>query len=146
MFLYVDNYAMQWSNLSLIMHVMLSNQTNKKLKMRLRAAQSKWIRFCLKLNDKSSIKSKDFKKINWLPIHKRVSQCSLCSVYNFFTKNCPNYFDEIHAPLEVNVVHTCSSYQKLKCSSSKNICWKKSLILCWSLTLEQFKQDVKNLN
>ena len=32
---------------------------------------------------------------------------------------------------------------KIKCSSSKNKCRIKSLILCWSLTLEQFKQDVK---
>ena len=41
-------------------------------------------KFCLKWNDKSSIKSKNFKKINWLPILERVSQCSPCSVYNFF--------------------------------------------------------------
>ena len=57
---------------------------DKKLKMRLQAAQNKCIRFCLKLNDRSSIKSKDFEKINWLAIHERVSQCSLCSIYNFF--------------------------------------------------------------
>ena len=38
---------------------------NKKLKMRLQAAQNKCIRFCLKLNDRSSIKPEDFfKKIN----------------------------------------------------------------------------------
>ena len=46
---------------------------NKKLKMRLQAAQNKSIRFCLKLNGRSSIKSKDFEKVNWLPIHERVS-------------------------------------------------------------------------
>ena len=62
---------------------------DKKLKMCLQASQSKCIRFCLKLNDKSRLKSKDFKSINWLSIHERVSQCSRCSVYKFFTKNCP---------------------------------------------------------
>ena len=77
--------------------------------MRLQAAQNKCIRFCLKLNGRSSIKSKDFEKINWLPIHERVSQCSLYSVYKFFTKNCPNYFDEIYAPLEINGIYTRSS-------------------------------------
>ena len=41
--------------------------------MRLPADQNKWIRFCLKLNGKSILKSKDFKKINWLPIYERVS-------------------------------------------------------------------------
>ena len=45
---------------------------NKKLKMNLSAAQNKHIRFCLKLNDRFSIKSKDFEKINWVPIHERV--------------------------------------------------------------------------
>ena len=85
---------------------------NKKLKIRLQAAQNRCIRFCLKLNDRSSIKSKYFEKINWLPIHERVSQCSLYSIYKSFTKNCPNYFDEIYVPLENNGVHT-RSYQKL---------------------------------
>ena len=28
----------------------------------------------------------------------------------FFTKNCPNCFDEIYLPLETNGVHTRSSY------------------------------------
>ena len=81
--------------------------------MRLQAAQNKCIRFCLKLNDRSSIKSEDFEKINWLPIHERISQCSLISIYKFFAKNCPNYFDEIYVPLETNGVDTCSSCQKL---------------------------------
>ena len=65
-------------------HVMFGINVNKKLKTHLQAAQNKCIRFYLKLNDRFSIKSKDFGKINWLPIHKRASQCSLCSVYRFF--------------------------------------------------------------
>ena len=79
---------------------------NKKLKMRLQAVQNKCIRFCLRLNDRSSIKSKDFKKINWLPIHERVSKCPLCSIYKFFTENCLNYIGEIYVPLETDGVHT----------------------------------------
>ena len=47
---------------------------NKKLKTRLQASQNKCIRFCLKLGDRSSLKYKEFEKINWLPIHERVSQ------------------------------------------------------------------------
>ena len=63
---------------------------NKILKIRLQADQNKYIRCCLKLNGRSRVNSKDFKKINWLPIHERVSQCSLRSVCKYFTKNCPN--------------------------------------------------------
>ena len=100
---------------------------NKKLKMLLQASQNKCIRFCLELNDKSSIESKDFEKINWLPIHERVSQCSLGSIYNFFTRNCPNYFVEIYVPLEAKGVHTCSSYQKLNVPHGKTNVGQKAL-------------------
>ena len=113
---------------------------NKKLKMCLQAAQNKCIRFCLKLNDRSSIKPDDFfKKINWLPIHERVSQCSLCSIYKFFNKNCPNYFDEIYVPLESNGIHTPSSYQKLSVSHRKTNVGQKALFYISLSLLEQFK-------
>ena len=81
---------------------------NKKLKTRLQAAQNKCIRFCLKLGDRSSLKSKEFEKINWLPIHEKV-----CSVYKFFAKSCPDYFDELYIPVENNGINTRFSFQKL---------------------------------
>ena len=111
----------------------------------IKAAQNKCIRFCLKLNDRSSIKSEDFEKINWLSTHERISQCSLCSIYNFFVKNCPNYFDEIYVPLETNGAHTHSSYQKLNFPLRKTNVGQKAFLYC-SLALEQFKLDVKNFN
>ena len=52
---------------------------NKKLKICLQAAQNNCIRFRLKLDDRSSIKSEDFEKINWLLIPERVLQCFLYS-------------------------------------------------------------------
>ena len=76
---------------------------------------------------RSSIKTEDLEKINWLPIHERVSQCSLCSIYNFFTKNCPNYFDEIYVSLETKEVHMCSSYQKLNVPHRKTNFGQKAL-------------------
>ena len=95
--------------------------------MRLQAAQIKCMKFCLKLNGRSTIKSEDFEKINWLPIHERVAQCSLCSMYKFFTKNCPNYFDKTYVPLETNGVHTRSSYQKLNVPHQKTNVGQKCL-------------------
>ena len=86
---------------------------NKKLKTRLQAAQNKCIRFCLKLGDRSSLKSQEFEKINWLPIHEGVSQYSVCSVYKFFAKSCPDYFDELYFPVENNGINTRFSFQKL---------------------------------
>ena len=65
------------------------------------------------MHDRSSIKSKDFEKIHWLPIYEKVSQCFLCSMYKLFTKNCPNYFGEIYVLLETNGVRMLLSYQKV---------------------------------
>ena len=53
---------------------------NKKLKTRLQAAQNKCIRFCLKLDDRFRLKSKEFERINWLPVQERISQCAVCNV------------------------------------------------------------------
>ena len=88
------------------------------MKTRLQAAQNKCIRFCLKLNDRCSIKSKDSEKINWFLLHEKVSYFSLCSIYNVFSKSYPKYFDQIFAPKETSV-HQRSSYQKLYVSRLK---------------------------
>ena len=120
---------------------------NTKLKTRLQAAQNKCVRFCLKLNDRCSIKSKDSEKINWFPFHEKVSYFSLCSVYNVFSKSYPKYFDQIFAPKETSV-HQRSSYQKLYVprQKKKKKCWEKSLNLCCSLPFEQLKEDIRSLN
>ena len=51
----------------------------KNLKNHLKAAQNKCFRFCVKLEDRTSIKINENEKINWLPIHDRVNQCILSS-------------------------------------------------------------------
>ena len=119
---------------------------NKKLKVRLQAAQNKCIRFCLKLNARSSTKTKDFKKINWLPIYERVSQCSLCSIHKLFTKNYPNYFDKIYVPLETNGGHTRSSYQKLNLSNWKANIGQKALSYVGPSLLLMFQSKYIHLN
>ena len=79
---------------------------NKNLKTRLQAAQNKCIRFCLKLGDRTSIKVKEFEKINWLPIQDRVNQCTLSWIYRFHTRKAPEYLDEIFSYAECNGIST----------------------------------------
>ena len=62
-----------------------------------------------------------------------------------FTKNYPNYFDELYLPLETNGVHTPSSCQKLNVIHRKTNVEQKVLSYVGS-TLEQFKQNVKHFN
>ena len=73
------------------------------------------------MNDRSSIEPRD----NWLTIHERVPQCSIYSVYKFFT-----FFFALtilYVPLEINGVHTRPSYQKLNGSHQKTNVGQKSL-------------------
>ena len=117
---------------------------NKKLKKRLQAAQNKCIRFCLKLIDRSSIKSKDFEKIKWLPIHERISQCSLCSIYNCLAKNCPNYFDETYVLFKTIGIHTSSSNQKLNVPHRKTNVGQKGLSYVGHSLWNNLNKTLKN--
>ena len=75
----------------------------------------------------------------------------------FFSKNFPNYFDEEYVTLELleftRLHHTKNQVFLIEQQmlderpfSLNKKCWTKSPILCCSLILEQFKQDVKNFN
>ena len=75
---------------------------NKNLKNSLQAAQNKCIRFCLKLGDRTSIKFNEFEKINWLPIHDKVNQCILSSIYKCNVNNAPDYMNEVFTHAESN--------------------------------------------
>ena len=100
---------------------------NTKLKTRLPAAQNKCIRFCLKLDDRFRLKSKEFERINWLPVQERISQCAVCNVYKFFSKHSPDYFEELFFPTEETAIRTRSSFQKLKIPRRKTNIGLKSL-------------------
>ena len=56
----------------------------------------------------------EFEKINWLPIHDRVNQCTLSSIYKFHVNNAPGYTNEVFSHAEYNGIPTRCSYQKLK--------------------------------
>ena len=100
---------------------------NKKLKTLLQAAQNKCVRFCLKLDDRFRLKSKEFERINWLPVQERISQCAVCNVYKFFSKHSPDYFEELFFPTEETAIRTRSSFQKLKIPWCKTNIGLKSL-------------------
>ena len=117
---------------------------NKKLKTRLQAAQNKCIRFCLKLNDRFRLKSKEFERINWLPVQERISQCAVCNVYKFFSKHSPDYFEELFFPTEETAIRTRSSFQKLKIPRRKTN-RAKVFIVYWPLFMEQPKQKSEKI-
>ena len=108
----------------------------KKLKTRLQTAQYKCIRFCLKLDDRFRLKSKEFERINWLPVQERISQCALCNVYKFFSKHSPDYFEELFFPTEETAIRT---------RSLKNKHRAKVFIVYWPLFMEQSKRKSEKI-
>ena len=130
---------------------------NKNLKNRLQAAQNKCIRFCLKLGDITSIKVDEFEKVNWLPIHDRVNQCILSTIYKFYANNAPDYTNKVFSHAESNGILTRCSYQKLKLPHRKTnqdlralsyigpSLWNKiDKFLKTSVSLNAFKNNLKD--
>ena len=129
---------------------------NKNLKNRLQAAQNKSIRICLKLGDRRSIKINEFEKVNCLPIHDRINQCILSSIYNFHANNAPDYMNEVFSHAESNGIPTRCFYQKLKlphCKTNQGLralsyigpsLWNKlDKSLKTSVSLNAFKHNFK---
>ena len=56
----------------------------------------------------------NLKKINCLPIHDRVYQCILSSIYKSHAYNFPYYMNEVFSHAEPNWTPISCSYQKLK--------------------------------
>ena len=130
---------------------------NKNLKKRLQAAQNKCIRFYLKIQDRTSIKTNEFENIHWLPIQERVNQCTLTNIYKFHSKNAPEYMDEMFFKAECNGIPTRYSYQKLKLAHRKTNHGLRALSYVgpslWnnldkslkkSTSLNTFKHNIKN--
>ena len=85
----------------------------------MQAAQNKCIRFCLKLDDRTSININEFEKINWLLIHDKINQCTLSYIYKLHANNPPGYMNEVFSHAESNGIPTRCSYQKLKLAHRK---------------------------
>ena len=85
------------------MHVTLGTlMLPKIIKTRLSAAQNKCNRLWLKLGDRTSITINEFENVNWAPINDRVDQCTLCSIYKFYSDNAPGYMKEMFSNAECN--------------------------------------------
>ena len=97
------------------------------MKTRIQAAQNKCIRFCLKLDDRFRLKSNEFERINLLPVQERISQYAVRSIYKFFSKYSPDYFEELFFPTEETAIWIRSSFQKLKIPQHKTNIGLKSL-------------------
>ena len=95
--------------------------------------------------------------MNWLPIHDRVNQCILSTIYKFHANNAPDYMSEVFSHAESNGIPTRCSYQKLKLPHRKtnqglralsyigHSLWNKlDKSLKTSVSLNAFKHNLKD--
>ena len=59
-----------------------------KLKKKIQTSQKKAIRFCLQLDNRTSVNSGHFKTINWLNTFDRFRKTLNSSAFEFFHNNC----------------------------------------------------------
>ena len=95
--------------------------------------------------------------MNWPPIHDRVNQCALSSIYKFHANKAPGYVNEVFSHAESKGIPTRCSYQKLKlphCKTNQGLrallytdpsLWNKlGKFLKVSVSLNAFKHNLKD--
>ena len=131
---------------------------NEKLKKKIQIAQNKCIWFCLKLDKRHHISSKEFESINWLPVNKRVHQCINAITFKFVNNACPHYLNEVYEYAPQCRIESRSNFARLKVPFRKNSKAEWSFIHR-SLSMEQstwifekkntilntFKHNLKNI-
>ena len=86
---------------------------NKKFKKKIQVAQNKCIRYCLYLDNRSHVGTKEFESVNWLPTKERFEQSVCVGIFNLFTGAAPAYISEMYLPAEQSQ-HTRRSLNKLQ--------------------------------
>ena len=75
---------------------------SKLLKTKLKIAQNKCIRFCLKLPPRGHINPFHFRKINWLPVESRAelrTSATSTTVFKYWKGIAPSYLNDMFMPL-----------------------------------------------
>ena len=87
---------------------------NERLKKKIQVAQNKSIWFCLKLDKRHHIYSKEFESIKWLPVNKRVHQCINAITFKLVNNSCPHYLNEVYEYIPQCRIESRSNLANLK--------------------------------
>ena len=67
----------------------------QKMKNKIQIMKNKCIRYCLQLDKMTHISKNEFETLIWLPVKDRFNQSINSIVFKYFTKQCPNYLNEV---------------------------------------------------
>ena len=87
----------------------------QKMKNKIQITQYKCVRYCLQLDKMTNISKNEFEPPNWLPVKDRFNQSINSIVLKFYTKQCPNYLNEVYELASPNYLRTRNRYLKLTC-------------------------------
>jgi len=87
---------------------------SKSLKDKLQSSQNRCIRYCLGLGKRSHVGLNEFKKINWLPVEKRVDQCIAVTAYNHYNNLSPSYMNDVYKINDTPAIRTRRSLKSFK--------------------------------
>ena len=114
------------------------------MRNKLQVTQNKCILFCLKLNSRQHIGTKEFKKINWLPTKERVEQRIATKVFNYWKGTSPLYVNELFVPSR-NTYNT-RSHISLEIPLKKSNLDQKSISFIGPSIWNKLSNNVKVLN
>ena len=103
---------------------------DKKFKRKLQTFQNRWIRYCLQLENRSHIGTKDFEKISWLPVSEIFNQCLCSKAFKFFKETCPLFFHDIYRQFGQNQANARFSVLKVKYPLRNTWSSKKNCGIC----------------
>ena len=75
---------------------------------------NKCISFCFQLDRMSRIGAKEFLELNWLNVHDRYVPFIVSDIFNFYSNQCPDSFNDIYYPVDDDWVATRSCIKNLK--------------------------------
>ena len=87
---------------------------NEKLKRKIQIAENKCISFCVKLDKRHHISTKEFESINWLPVYIRVHQCINAITFKFVDNACSHYLNEVYEYVPQCRIESRIDFAKLK--------------------------------
>ena len=108
----------------LALHGTLTSMKNWKRKYILHKIS---VGFCLKLDKRHHISSKEFESINWLPVYKRVHQCINAIKFEFVNNACSHYLNEVCEYAPQWRIESKSNFTKLKVPFQKTNKGQKGL-------------------
>ena len=71
---------------------------SKALKAKLKIGENKRIRFCLELPPRGHINPSNFRKINWLPVERRLELCTSTTDFKYWKGVAPSYLNDMFMP------------------------------------------------